>query len=207
MKKILVSFANLAVISSSIMTTTAWVKNKQHIQTKDPDHQLGRDTDYSDLDFGNFQSVMHPFSFQKLDPTIADVNYNIYNGSSYVYSFIANYLDQRLLKYFEQWGFVPDTILEDNINEKSLGTNFKIIDQNTGTAWVPPNLTSGQYECYNLQLVNLLSHTSFTFSLNYCNFDLSQIIKPVNAVPNVNHGTYSIPDGIDGGLFWFFSMK
>ena len=202
MKKILVSFATLAVISSSIMTTTAWVKNKQHIQTKDPDHQLSRDASYSDLDFGNFQSVMHPFSFQKLDPTIADVNYNLYSSQSDVYSAIAVYLDQRLLVYFARWGFVPDnTILEDNINENSLGTNFNIIDQNTGKEWVPPTLQSGQYECYNLELVNLLSHTSFTFSLNYCDFDLNDIIKPINATPNVNNISDSVYSGDASHIF------
>ena len=205
MKKILVSFATLAVISSSIMTTTAWVKNKQHIQTKDPDHELGRDNSYSNLDFGNFQSVMHPFSFQKLDPTIADVNVNAFGQSDSwdLYNDIANYLDQRLANYYSQFGIASST-LEDNINENSLGTNFAIVDQNTGKEWISPSLQSGQYECYNLELINLLSHTSFNFSLNYSNFDLSKIIKPINAVPNVNHGTYSIPDNSDGGYSGFF---
>ena len=169
MKKILISFATLAVVSSSIMTTTAWVKNKQHIQTKDPNHELGRDSSYSDLDFGNFQSVMHPFSFQQLDPTIADVNVN-YSGPTIpkgvTYYNIAKQLDQRLSNYYSQFGIASST-LEDNINADLLGTNFNIIDQSTGLEWVPPTLQYGQYECYNLELVNLLSHTSFTFSLNY----------------------------------------
>ena len=181
MKKILVSFATLAVVSSSIMTTTAWAKNNQHIQTKDTDHQLGRDTDYSDLDFGNFQSVMHPFDFQSLDPTIADVNVNIWNIDypyGVCYNEIAFQLDQRLANFYSQFG-ISDTVLLDSISVDTLGTNFKIIDQNTEKQWVPPTLQSGQYECYNLKLVNLLSHTSFTFSLNYCNFDLNSTIVPI----------------------------
>ena len=154
MKKLLVSFAALAVISSSIMTTTAWVKNKQHIQTKDPDHQLGQDTNYSDLDFGNFQSAMHPFDFQSLDPSIADVNVNI-NDPISVYNYIASQLDQRLANYYSLFGMSSET-LASNVYYDSLGTNFNIIDQNTGTNWVPPTLQYGQYECYNLKLVNLL---------------------------------------------------
>ena len=205
MKKILVSFATLAVISSSIMTTTAWVKNKQYIQTKDPDHELGRDSSYNDLDFGNFQSVMHPFSFQKLDPTIADVNVN-FNKSDDLFHCIAEYLDQRLENYYSEFG-ISSSILQDSISDSTLGINFEVIDQSTGNPWAIPiinNLQSGQYECYNLELVNLLSHTSFTFSLNYCNFNLNKIINPINAVPNVDNVFDPISSDSDGGYSDFF---
>ena len=204
MKKILVSFATLAVISSSIMTTTAWAKNKQHIQTKDPDHQLCEDTSYSNLDFGNFQSVMHPFSFQKMNPTIADVNVNVFSSQD-IYNSIANYLDQRLASYYVNLDIFSTSLLKDNINANTLGTNFDIIDRTTGLEWVPPNLTSGQYECYNLELVNLLSHTNFTFSLNYCDFNLNDIINPINSTPNVDNQVYSISDASsNGGISDFF---
>ena len=199
MKKILVSFATLAVISSSIMTTTAWVKNNQHIQIKDPDHELGRDTSYSDLDFGNFQSAMHPFDFQSLDPTIADVNVNI-NDPVSVYNYISSQLDQRLANYYLQFG-ISSTTLAYNIYYDSLGTNFNIIDQSTEKQWVPPTLQYGQYKCYNLQLINLLSHTSFTFSLNYCNFDLDTTIDPIgDNLPNCSNQVHEI-DGA-GGHIW-----
>ena len=201
MKKILVSFASLAVISSSIMTTTAWAKNKQHIQTKDPNHQLGRYKSYSDLNFGNFQSVMHPFDFQALDPTIADVNINQNNLiQSDVYKSIAEYLDERLYN-FNLNIFDFTAVLANSIYQNTLNTNFAIINQNTGKAWIPPTLKSGQYECYNLQLVNLIDHTSFTFSLNYCNFNLNTTIAPIgDSLPNCTNQVHEIYSS--GGHIW-----
>ena len=71
------------------------------MQVQDPDHQLGRDTNYSDVNFGNFQTAMHQFNFHQLDPKIADVNINKGDilGSD-VYNDIATYLDQRLAYYY-----------------------------------------------------------------------------------------------------------
>ena len=203
MKKLLITFASFVVIFGSASATTAWVKNPSHMQVQDPDHQLGRDVNYGDFNFGNFQTAMHPFSFGSLDPTIADVNVNQSDiQGTDVYNDIATYLDQRLVNYYAAFHLEYYNLLAKQINTSKLNSNFKIIDLSTGLAWKAPTLSSGQYECYNLELVNLLNNSSFNFSLNYCNFNLSQMIEPTNATPNANNEDLDIGDTDGHFMSW-----
>ena len=144
------------------------VKENNRIHLSDS-HYSGKIDSWSAVDLRNFQWHLHHFNFSYLDPTIADININLFdlNYLSDIYDVIGKGLAHIFKLDFTSY-----------INKSTLDDKFLILS--SGQHWElpsPTKITKGCYRCYNLHLVNLYNHTSLTFACNVCNFHSKSIVR------------------------------
>lgn len=126
---------------------------------------------------------------QALEPSNADINCNLESKWSrhtdyYLIHNLGLELDKKYKNFLKQYKL--STCLFENItdNKHYPNPNFEIffIEENNGNKvkrlWDPENelfpLQVGEWKSYNLVFKNLLNNTSFSFSINFTNFDLKR---------------------------------
>ena len=146
---------------------------------------------WSQVDFSEYALPGHYLktkNYQAVDPSQADINYNLESKWSrhtdYDYYLIHNLgleLDKKYQNFLEQYKL--STCLFENItdNKNYPNENFEIFFIEEGNKvkrlWDPEKLFPlqiGEWESYNLVFKNLLNNTSFSFSINFTNFDLKR---------------------------------
>ena len=137
------------------------VKYNNNINPLDS-HYFGKVDSWASVDLRNFQRYLHQFDFSYLDPTVADININLFN---------LNYLSDIYDVIGKGLVYIFESDFTSYVNKSTIDEKFLIL--NSDQRWElpsPAKITQGCYRCYNLQLVNLYNHTSLTFACNVCNF-------------------------------------
>lgn len=148
---------------------------------------------WSQVDFSEYALPGHYLKMknhQAVDPSKADINYNLESGLSpseyqkLIYQ-LGTKLDDKYKKFLLEYK-LPKHLFENIISNKEYpNTSFTIFfiqeenSKKVKRVWYPENeeifsLDLGEWKSYNLVFKNLLNNTSFSFSINFTNFDLKQ---------------------------------
>lgn len=157
------------------MPGTAYLPTDFHQTTQKPHYNSGEQTtpitNWQQVQLHNFDNIFHPINVTtQIDPTTVDFNVNMYHNAD-PYHTIALNLAARL-KYYLQYLNVDANVFANNMYEGS--TAFAVYDMATGAVWKPPSLKTGEYQTYDLKLVNLQNGSYTEFSANFCDFNTTQ---------------------------------
>lgn len=146
---------------------------------------------WSQVDFSEYALPGHYLKTkndQAVDPSQADINCNLesywsqYKYQQVIYK-LGSQLDHKYYNFLRKYK-LGEHLFQNITSNPDYDKNFEIffIDEDQGNKvkrlWNPEKelfpLQVGEWKSYNLVFKNLLNNTSFSFSINFTNFDLKR---------------------------------